>query len=136
MKDFEFPTPPEQEDVPLLRRIPRFYYWWFGAVFLLGITIIWLPSQCSLEDLNMPAGNSDDNASLPVVNQEEKLEFRKDGLWYVIDEDEPYTGVAEAFHENGKLRSSTKIKDGKAYGLIREWDENGTSIGPRFKDEF
>ena len=46
------------------------------------------------------------------------------------------TGVAEAFHENGKLRSSTKIKDGKAYGLIREWDENGTSIGPRFKDEF
>ena len=41
----------------------------------------------------------DDNASLPVVNQEEKLEFRKDGLWYVIDEVEPYTGVAEAFHE-------------------------------------
>ena len=33
-----------------------------------------------------------------------------------------------------KLR--TRIVDGKAIGLIEEWDENGTLKGVRFKDEY
>tara|TARA_B100002019_G_scaffold88610_1_gene76731 strand:- start:209 stop:355 length:147 start_codon:yes stop_codon:yes gene_type:complete len=44
--------------------------------------------------------------------------------------------VALSYHENGKIRSQTKIKEGKAYGLIEEWDENGTLKGTKFKDEF
>jgi antitoxin component YwqK of YwqJK toxin-antitoxin module len=44
--------------------------------------------------------------------------------------------LALSYHENGKVRSQTKVKDGKAYGLIEEWDENGTRLGQSFKNEF
>jgi antitoxin component YwqK of YwqJK toxin-antitoxin module len=44
--------------------------------------------------------------------------------------------LALSYHENGEIRSQTKIKEGEAYGLIEEWDENGTKKGAKFKDEF
>ena len=135
MKDFQFPTPPDPSVVPFYRRIPSVYYWWFGAVILLGLTIIWLPTQCTLENLNLPSQNAEEVTNLQKLNQDEDLEFRQDGLWYAIGLEDPFTGVAEAFHANGEVRSRTKIKDGVAYGLIEEWDENGTSVGPRFKDD-
>ena len=59
-----------------------------------------------------------------------------DGLWYQIGSDSPFTGFADAFHKNGKIRSRTKVKNGLSYGLIEEWDENGTKKGTLFKDEF
>jgi hypothetical protein len=135
MKDFEFPTPPEPEDIPFYRRIPTVYYWWFGAVFFLGLTVIWLPSQCTLDSLGLPE-EADELEGFPKVDQDRDLEFREDQLWYSLGSNEPFTGVAEAFHPNGKVRSRTKIREGLAYGLIEEWDENGTVDGPRFKGEF
>ena len=63
------------------------------------------------------------------LDQEKDLEFREDGLWYQIGSDSPFTGFADAFHKNGKIRSRTKVKNGLSYGLIEEWDENGTKKG-------
>ena len=65
-----------------------------------------------------------------------ELEFREDGLWYKIDQESPYDGAAVDFFENGKMKSRTKMVEGKAVGLIEEWDENGTIKGIRFKHEF
>lgn len=70
------------------------------------------------------------------MDQDKELEFREDQLWYRIGATEPFTGVAEAFHDNGEVRSRTKVRDGLAYGLIEVWDENGTLTGPKFKNEF
>ena len=57
----------------------------------------------------------------PIKNTE--LEYRKDDLWYKIGDDTPYNGYAIDFHENGKMKSRTSISEGKAVGLIEEWDE-------------
>ena len=70
------------------------------------------------------------------LNQDEDLEFREDQMWYKIGAELPFTGLALSYHENGEIRSQTKIKEGEAYGLIEEWDENGTKKGAKFKDEF
>jgi len=103
---------------------------------LLTIAFIWLPSQCTMEAFNLPQGTSDDLEGLEKVDQDKELEFREDQMWYKIGDQLPFTGVALSYHENGKIRSQTKVKDGKAYGLIEEWDENGTILGTKFKGEF
>ena len=54
----------------------------------------------------------------------------------LLGEKKPFSGLAISYHENGKRRSQTTVKDGVAYGLIEEWDENGTRLGANFKDEF
>ena len=136
MKDDPFPSPPGPEDMPAYRRIPSAYYWWFGSVVLLGITIIWLPSQCTMEGLNLPDRKAEELGSLKKVNQDKGMEFREDGFWYEINSKTPFTGILESFHDNGKLKSRTKVKNGSAYGLIEEWDVNGTLKGTLFKDEF
>jgi antitoxin component YwqK of YwqJK toxin-antitoxin module len=74
--------------------------------------------------------------SLPQADQSKDLEFREDGLWYLIDQESPYDGAAVDFYENGTMKSRTKMIGGTAVGLIEEWDENGTVRGTRFKNEF
>ncbi|MBP51878.1 MAG: hypothetical protein CMI27_01905 [Opitutae bacterium] len=136
MKDDPFPTPPGPEDIPVYRRIPTTYYWWFGSVVLLGITIIWLPTQCTMDSMNLPDRGVEDLSEFKKLDQDKGMEFREDGLWYEIGAKTAFSGLAEAFHQDGKLKSRTKIKNGTAYGLIEEWDENGTLKGTRFKGEF
>ncbi len=136
MKNYPFPDPPEAPDLPWYKRIPPVYYWWMGAFALLGVTVVWLPSQCALDDLGVPdRGNSEEN-NFSKLDQDKELEFRKNGLWYEIDSNASFSGFAEAYYPNGSLRSRTKVKEGVAYGLIEEWDENGTKLGTPFKDEF
>ena len=136
MEDFKFPDPPDPKDLPWWRRIPQMYYWWGTSIVLLAITFIWLPSQCSMDAFNLPQGNAGDIGDLEKVNQEKDLEFREDQMWYKIGELTPFSALALSYHENGQLRSQTKVKDGLAYGLIEEWDENGTLKGAKFKNEF
>ena len=136
MEDFSFPDPPDPKDLPWWRRIPPMYYWWLGSIVLLAIAFIWLPSQCSMDAFDMPQGKTEDLNGLEKVDQNKDLEFREDQMWYNIGDDLPFTGLALAYHENGKIRSQTKVKEGKAYGLIEEWDENGTRLGQNFKNEF
>ena len=89
-----------------------------------------------MDAFNLPQGKVDDLEGLEKVNQDKDLEFREDQVWYKLGDEVPFTGVALSYHENGKIRYQTKIKEGKAYGLIEEWDENGTLKGTKFKDEF
>ena len=103
---------------------------------MVGIAIIWLPSQCVSSDESF-SGQEEENAQLPEINQDKDLEYREDGLWYKVGSEETFSGVAVAYHDdNVTVKTRTKLKDGKAYGLIEEWDENGTLRGSRFKDEF
>ncbi len=95
-----------------------------------------MPTQCVLDDFGGGDREPSAESKYRQANQDEDLEFRKDGLWYEIQSDVPFTGFGQAYHPNGKLRSRTKIKDGVAYGLIEEWDENGSILGTPFKDEF
>ena len=80
--------------------------------------------------------DNDSGENLAEANQNTELEYRKDDLWYKIGDDTPYNGYAIDFHENGKMKSRTSISEGKAVGLIEEWDENGSIRGVLFKDEF
>ena len=109
--------------------------WWVLAFVMVGIAIIWLPKQCVSSD-ESPSALEEETKELPVANQDKELEFRKDGLWYEIGSGEAFSGIAESYYENGSMKTRTKVQDGKAYGLIEEWDDNGTLTGPRFKDEF
>ena len=136
MTDQKFPDLPDLEDLPRRRLLSPVAYWWIGTVLLLGIAIVWLPSQCSTDNLTEPENQLEDMNSLPQADQSKELEFRKDGLWYKIDQESPYDGAAVDFFENGKMKSRTKMVEGKAVGLIEEWDENGTIKGIRFKHEF
>ena len=136
MEDFSFPDPPDPKDLPWWRRIPPMYYWWAASIVLLAIAFVWLPSQCSMEAFNLPQSNKEDLQGLDKVNQDKDLEFRVDDLWYKIGAEQPFSGLSLSYHENGKVRSQTKVKEGKAYGLIEEWDENGSRLGTQFKNEF
>ena len=136
MSDQKFPDLPDPTELPRSRLLSPTAYWWIGAILLIGLTIVWLPSQCATSNFSELDNKKDSIESLPQANQNTELEFRKDGLWYKIGGESAYSGAALDFHENGAMKSRTKIVDGKAIGLIEEWDENGTIQGIRFKDEF
>ena len=136
MSDQKFPDLPDPTELPRRQLLSPTAYWWIGAVLLLGLTIVWLPSHCATRHFCESDNKKDSIESLPQANQNTELEFRKDGLWYKIGGESAYSGAALDFHENGAMKSRTKIVDGKAIGLIEEWDENGTIQGIRFKDEF
>jgi antitoxin component YwqK of YwqJK toxin-antitoxin module len=51
--------------------------------------------------------------------------IKRDGVTYQVDSDEPFTGHAVRFHENGKLEYKTDYKEGKKNGLSEWYWENG-----------
>ena len=136
MSDQKFPDLPDPSELPRSQLLSPTAYWWIGAILLLGLTIVWLPSQCATSNFSESDNKKDSIENLPQANQNTELEFRKDGLWYKIGGESAYSGAALDYHENGAMKSRTKIMEGKAIGLIEEWDENGTIQGIRFKDEF
>lgn len=136
MTEKKFPDLPEPEEFRRPRFLSPVAYWWIGTVFLIAIAIVWLPSQCSTPNLTVPENVEDNMSTLPQADQTKELEFREDGLWYKINQETPYSGAAVDFYENGEMKSRTKVVEGKGLGLIEEWDENGSVIGTRFKNEF
>ena len=135
----EPPEPPEPlESGSLLadRSNLRIGLWWIAGLISLVTIIILMTSQCGIERLNLPGPTTAAPADLPAADQDTELELRKDQLWYKLGEDKPFSGAAVSRHPNGKMKSRTKIKEGAAYGLIEQWDANGSLLGPRFKDEF
>ena len=50
---------------------------------------------------------------------------RKDGLYYASDANEPYSGVAVWYHENGQKSDERTYKDGEFDGISTLWYENG-----------
>lgn len=132
-----FPTPPEAPDPTIWQRMSGSpYFWWFGAMLLMALLVIWLPSQCSFDALQFPQQEIDDIDKMPSVDKGRDLEQRQDGKWYMIDGGELYSGMGMTFHPNGERETRTKFIDGLPIGLIEVWDENGTLLGPRFKREF
>ena len=131
-----FPDPPEAKDSRFPRSLPP-VAWWVLAFVMVGVAIFWLPSQCVSNITDSTVEEDGSTPQLPELNQDKDLEFREDGLWYQVGSQETFSGVAVAYHEdNVTVRTKTKLKEGKAYGLIEEWDENGTLKGQRFKGEF
>jgi hypothetical protein len=135
MTENPFPDPPKGKDLLLKDRIPP-VFWWVGAFVLVGATIIFWPWTCSTDGLNLPEREVDSAEDMPGADQDKDLEYREDGMWYRVDSTEPFSGAAVSYHEDGKMKSRTKIKNGEAYGLIEEWDENGSVRGNLFKEEF
>ena len=67
------------------------------------------------------------------VNVEE-LETRE-GIYYLVGSDTPYTGKATSLYENGQKWSEANFKDGKLDGLAVGWHENGQKESEvNFKD--
>ena len=67
------------------------------------------------------------------VNVEE-LEQRE-GIYYLVGSDTPYTGKATSLYENGQKWSEANFKDGKLDGLAVGWHENGQKESEvNFKD--
>jgi hypothetical protein len=132
-----FPTPPEAPDPTLWQRVSGSpYFWWLVAMFLLGLLVILLPSQCSFDGLQFAQEEAEDLEQAPFVDQNEALQQRLDGFWYNKADDLPYTGIGVTFHQNGEKKTRTKFSEGLAIGLIEEWDDNGSLVGPQFKNEF
>ena len=49
----------------------------------------------------------------------------RDGLVYLPNQQEPFTGNNLCKHQNGQIRSKGKFKDGKEDGRWTEWYRNG-----------
>ena len=136
MPDDKFPAPPEPEgDFPAERSSLSPIVWWIAAGIALITFLFYLPRQCGLENIETPSPAVTDPNEQPVADQETELELRKDQLWYKIEAEKPFTGAAVEKHPNGKMKSRTLMKDGISFGLIEEWDANGSVVGPKFKDE-
>jgi len=135
MTENPFPDPPQGKELLLKERVPP-VFWWVGAFVLLSLGIIFLPGTCSTDGLNLPERKVDSVEGMPVANQDKELEFREDGLWYETDSIEPFSGAAVSYYESGQMKSRTKVRNGEAYGLIEEWEDNGSVRGNLFKEEF
>ena len=136
MADDKFPAPPEPTgDFPAERSSLPPVVWWIVAGIAVITFIFFLPSQCGLENIETPSPAVTDPNEQPVADQETELELRKDQLWYKIGTEKAFTGAAVEMHPNGKMKSRTLMKDGISFGLIEEWDVNGSIVGPKFKEE-
>ena len=58
-----------------------------------------------------------------TVNVEELEE--REGIYYLLDSDTPYTGKSFGSHQNGQKYFEGKYKDGLREGLWVSWHENG-----------
>ena len=129
----KLPDPPLPSTWQRLSASP--YFWWLGAVLLMGIVVLILPSQCAFDALVFPQEKQEDLNETAFVDQDKDLQQRGDGMWYKKEDGSLYSGLGVTFHLNGQKKTRTKFADGIAIGLIEEWDENGSSVGPRFKGE-
>jgi len=51
---------------------------------------------------------------------------KRDGLFYQIDSDTPYSGKAIQRYENGKKKIEGSFRNGKEVGIWILWDQDGT----------
>jgi antitoxin component YwqK of YwqJK toxin-antitoxin module len=58
-----------------------------------------------------------------VIDAEQLQE--RGGLYYQVNASNPFTGTAQAFHENGQKNYEYNYVDGEFHGLSTEWYEDG-----------
>lgn len=70
-----------------------------------------------------------DNSNVEESQREvdySKVNERSDSLFYVDDEDEPFTGISISYYENGQIiRGKTKYKEGRIHGESIGYYRNG-----------
>ena len=49
----------------------------------------------------------------------------RNGIAYLPNETEPFSGKATSYYENGQLELEANYKNGELHGLVRNWYENG-----------
>jgi antitoxin component YwqK of YwqJK toxin-antitoxin module len=54
----------------------------------------------------------------------DKIEERN-GVFYEVNQEAPFTGVIRDFYPNGQKRTERNYKDGLKHGVQTEWHENG-----------
>ncbi len=65
-----------------------------------------------------------------LLKEAVELDFEyRDGLYYQINESEPYSGWAKIMYDSGQAESLVRFKDGKEHGLFASWHENGQKEG-------
>lgn len=74
---------------------------------------------CSQEDV----GSSNSEGSQRVVD-ESKIEAR-DKIFYVVNENEPFTGKSVVHYENNQVKIESNFKDGKPHGEQIVYREDG-----------
>jgi len=52
----------------------------------------------------------------------------KDNLYYLNDENEPFTGNYYVYFDNGQLGEKGEIKNGSNNGRFTIWDEKGVKL--------
>jgi len=60
----------------------------------------------------------------PTVVDGEYL-VERDGLWYELDSEDPFTGVMAEYWPGGEKKVEAELVDGKVHGRLTEWYEDG-----------
>ncbi|MGH8556406.1 MAG: toxin-antitoxin system YwqK family antitoxin [Methylococcales bacterium] len=55
----------------------------------------------------------------------DKLQHRGDGLYYAVNEEEPYSGKVHSTYNNVQILNVSAYKNGKLHGLSSRWYRNG-----------
>ena len=98
---------------------------------LFALFVALLMVGCGEPDLSDPDVVED--ATADAVDSS-KLQDRN-GIMYLANEENPFTGRAESFYENGQKELESNYKDGKQDGLSSFWYENGQKMWERnYKD--
>ena len=59
-------------------------------------------------------------------NKENEVNLvERQGIWFEVNSQEPFTGVAEDFFRNGQLRAKVEMKAGLYDGLVETYFESG-----------
>ena len=94
-------------------------------VTLLALFVGLLMVGCGEPDLSDPDVVEDATADAVDLS---KLQDRN-GVYYLPNEETPFTGRAESFYENGQKSSEGQYRDGFKEGLWVEWREDGSKSG-------
>ena len=55
-------------------------------------------------------------------NKENKVNLvERDGVWFEVNSEEPFTGVAESFYGNGQVQNKIDMKAGLQDGLFEDY---------------
>ncbi|MDP8236610.1 MAG: hypothetical protein P9M08_09515 [Candidatus Erginobacter occultus] len=60
----------------------------------------------------------------PVVLTGEYL-VERDGIWYEIDSEEPFTGMMAEYWPGGEKKVEAELVGGQVHGRLTEWYEDG-----------
>ena len=60
-----------------------------------------------------------------MATAQDALQRRADGLWYLADAEQPYTGMTERKHFDGTRINEISYRNGKQHGLTKFWYNTG-----------